>query len=61
MKYIIEIQKGVWIAKHEEGDPPRTLVKENARIFKNREAAEDFMTGVEYIFKRGFNYTIVEL
>ena len=36
----IELEPGVWLAEG-FGDPPRTLVKKNAREFKNmREAIE---------------------
>lgn len=34
---IVELEKGVWLADG-EGDPPRTLVKENAKEFDMDEA-----------------------
>lgn len=36
--YIVELERGVWLADG-EGDPPRTLVKENAKPFKTARAA----------------------
>jgi len=32
MKYIVELEKGVWLAT-DPGDPPRTLVKEYAKQY----------------------------
>lgn len=36
--HIVELEPGVWMAPI-EGDPGRTLVKENARIFKSENFA----------------------
>jgi hypothetical protein len=33
--YIVELQKGVWLAKW-EGDPGRTLIKVSAKQFKRK-------------------------
>lgn len=32
MKYIVELEPGVWLAPW-DGDPGRTTVKENAKVF----------------------------
>jgi hypothetical protein len=40
MKYIVELEKGVWIASW-EGDPGRTLVEENARKFPSLRSAQN--------------------
>jgi len=37
--YIIELELGVFLADWDEGDPPRTLVKANARRFETLTAA----------------------
>lgn len=34
MKFVIELQPGCWIAAM-EGDPGRTLKRQNAKVFKN--------------------------
>lgn len=34
MKFIIELQPGCWIAAM-EGDPGRTLKRQNAKVFKS--------------------------
>lgn len=34
MNYIVELQKGCWIAQW-SGDPGRTLVKTSARVYKD--------------------------
>ena len=39
MSYIIELERGVWIAPW-DGDPGRTLIRENAHTFRTRAAAE---------------------
>ena len=36
--YIVELEKGVWIANW-EGDPGRTLKKENESIFQSKAGA----------------------
>ena len=36
--WIVEIEKGVWLAAR-DGDPGRTLVKENAKRFRSELAA----------------------
>jgi len=36
--YIIELEKGIWLAPW-EGDPGRTLKKENARRFRTKKEA----------------------
>ena len=36
----VELENGVWLAEG-EGDPPRTLDPDNARLFWPREKAED--------------------
>ena len=38
MEYIVELEKGVYIAPW-KGDPGRTLKIQNARIFKSKELA----------------------
>jgi hypothetical protein len=40
--YIVELEKGVWIAPW-TGDPGRTLVIENARIFPDRKIAKRYL------------------
>ncbi len=37
--YVLELEKGVWFAEG-EGDPPRTLKKQNAKTFKQRNWAK---------------------
>ena len=37
--YIVELEKGVWLAEG-NGDPPRTLKKENAKQFKQKNWAK---------------------
>jgi hypothetical protein len=42
--YVIEIinsSKKCWIASHNEGDPPRTLVIDNAQTFASESKAND--------------------
>lgn len=42
MRYIVEFENGgspFWLAPW-DGDPGRTVLKENARVFSNREGAE---------------------
>ena len=46
MDYIIELEKGVWLADG-EGDPPRTLRAENARRFPNVFMANDMLEDVK--------------
>ena len=36
--YIAELEKGVWVAPW-DGDPGRTLVQENAKVFNRKSAA----------------------
>ena len=38
--YIVELQKGCWIADW-EGDPGRTIMKENAKLFHSKWKAEN--------------------
>lgn len=38
MAYVIQLEPGVWVAPW-DGDPGRTLVKENAYRFRSRAAA----------------------
>ncbi|MCK5606331.1 hypothetical protein KAR91_30805 [Candidatus Pacearchaeota archaeon] len=38
-KYIVELEKGVWKARW-SGDPGRTLVEENAKIFDSLKGAK---------------------
>lgn len=38
-KFIVELETGCWIASG-QGDPPRTVVKANAKVFRSRKAAE---------------------
>jgi hypothetical protein len=40
--YIIEYEPNCWAAPW-EGDPPRTIVKENAKRFKSKAAAKRHM------------------
>ena len=37
--FIVELEKGVWIAPW-DGDPGRTIVKKNAKIFSNKIEAD---------------------
>lgn len=44
MIYIIEIinrKEKCWVAPWEEGDPPRTLVKRNAQVFRTIDEAKE--------------------
>lgn len=38
MQLIVEIEDGVWLAPW-DGDPGRTLVKENAKVFRKESTA----------------------
>lgn len=42
MRYIVELEPGVWLAPW-SGDPGRTLVKKEARRFKSRGEATQWM------------------
>lgn len=42
MKYIIECHDW-WFADWKEGDPPRTLLKENAKVFSTYEKAQLYL------------------
>lgn len=46
MKYIVELEKGVWIASW-DGDPGRTVVKQHAKIFENIDAARIALDGAK--------------
>lgn len=39
MKYIVELEQGVWIAKW-DGDPGRTVVKDYAKVFTDKKKAK---------------------
>jgi len=41
--YIVELDEGVWIADW-EGDPGRTLIKDNAKKFGSRGKAKEALT-----------------
>ena len=43
MTFIVEIQPGCWLADL-EGDPGRTLVKENAKHYRTEPAAKAALT-----------------
>ena len=38
--FIIELEKGVFAAGWENGDPSRTLLKESAKVFATKSTAE---------------------
>ena len=40
MKLVIRLEEGVWLADG-EGDPPRTLKKENAKVFNSNADAKN--------------------
>ena len=42
--YIVELESGVWLASW-DGDPGRTIVKENAKKFKTEEQAKLALEG----------------
>lgn len=62
MPFIIEIQKGCWLAKG-TGDPPRTLVKKSAASYKTEAQAKAQLTRIRREYpRRGFpNATIEEI
>ncbi len=39
-KYVIELEKGCWLSEW-QGDPSKTMVRKNAKKFKDIEQAED--------------------
>lgn len=41
---IIELEKNVWLADLDEGDPPRTTIKEYAKEFETMESAARVLT-----------------
>jgi len=43
MKYIVELEPGVFICET-DGDPGRTLVRKNAQVFKDMRAAGRALT-----------------
>jgi hypothetical protein len=43
MKWIVELQKNVWIAAW-DGDPGRTVKKENAEVFQDKLKATQALT-----------------
>lgn len=49
--YIVELEEGVWIAPW-EGDPGRTLVKDNAKLFKTETGASRALTAARKIKHR---------
>ena len=53
MDYIIELEKGLWLADG-EGDPPRTLRSENARRFPSALMANDMLKDVKESGRRLF-------
>ena len=53
MSYIIELEKGVFIADI-EGDPGRTLKKENAERFRLKVQAEANLTVIRKRYGRPF-------
>ena len=55
--YIVELESGVWLADW-EGDPGRTVVKENAQKFQiERQAIRALKKAREY---RPFNYAQIK-
>jgi len=55
-KYIIELEPGVWIADW-DGDPGRTKIKENAKVFESRKKAECMLNNCRIY--REFNNAII--
>ena len=49
--YIIELEKGVWVTKG-QGDPPRTLVKENASRFTTDRKALIYLNRIRKVYPR---------
>ena len=47
MKYIVELEENVWIADW-DGDPGRTIVKNNAKVFDNKKEAEESIKMARY-------------
>ena len=56
--WIVEIELGVWLADV-DGDPGRTLVRENAEVFETRQYADDALKAARRL--RSFpNATVVK-
>ena len=45
--YIIKLQEGCWIADW-EGDPGRTIIKENAKLFHGKRKAANALIRARY-------------
>ena len=60
MKHIIELQPQCWIAPW-EGDPGRTLKKENAKVFDSYTFAKHFLKLTKYRNpSRNFDFAKIE-
>lgn len=59
MKYIVELEKNVWIA-HWEADPGRTIKIENAKKFDSKKSAQKARTEARK-YRDFLNAKIVEV
>jgi hypothetical protein len=46
-KYVVELWDKVWLADWKDGDPPRTLVIESARVFESRGSAQRALNAIK--------------
>ena len=55
--WIVKLEEGVWIADT-DGDPGRTLVRDNAEVFETRQYADDALKAARRL--RSFPNALVE-